>query len=564
VIEAQRPWLFGATVLSLCIVALILVLFQRNRHYGKLLEDQVRNRTAEIKAVIDNYKGVIWSVDHNKIITTIGGQYLNKIKIQSSFLIGKNLERARLIDKRLDIIDHVNKTFDEGTQDWISDIDGSMFHSITTPIFDSKNNMTSIVGSTDDVTELIILQRKLEAAVNDAQTANKAKSHFVTNMSHEMRTPMNVIVGLTELMLEDDDIPPVAKESLEKINIAGKTLMGIINDILDISKIEAGKFALRSARYDVAKMLNDIIVLNIVRIGEKPITFHMKIDENIPCVLLGDELRVKQIANNLLSNAFKYTQKGSVILGVNFEREGESEAWLSLYVSDTGIGIRGEDIEKLFADYNQVDPEANRKVEGTGLGLSITKRLVESMDGEITVESEYGKGTTFRLRIRQGFVIDIPLSQATLQNLAGFKYLEKQKQSNEKFVRPDLSYARVLVVDDMQTNLDVVKSMLAKYKIWVDCVMNGHDAVKYIDAGTPEYNVIFMDHMMPDMDGIETAGKIRALGTEYAKKIPIIALTANAAVGNEQMFLEHDFQAFLPKPVNIIDLDTIVRKWIQY
>jgi CheY-like chemotaxis protein len=185
------------------------------------------------------------------------------------------------------------------------------------------------------------------------------------------------------------------------------------------------------------------------------------------------------------------------------------------------------------------------------------------MDGKISVESEYGKGSTFSLRIRQGFVIDIPLSPITLQNLAGFKYLEKQKQTGEKFVRPDLSHARVLVVDDMQTNLDVVKSMLSKYKIWVDCVTSGRDAINYIDAGTPVYNVIFMDHMMPEMDGIETLTNIRALGTEYAKKIPIIALTANAAVGNEQMFMDNGFQAFLPKPVNIIDLDTIVRKWIQ-
>jgi signal transduction histidine kinase/CheY-like chemotaxis protein len=456
--------LIGAVGLSLCVVILICVLLKKKRHYGKQLENEVRNRTTELEKV---------------------------------------------------------------------------------------------------VSEMVILQKDLEAAVADAQTANIAKSRFIATMSHEMRTPMNAVVGLTDLMLEDEDIPPAAKENLKKISLAGKTLMGIIKDILDISKIEAGKLELLPKRYDMASLLNDVIVLNIVRIGEKPIALHLDIDENLPCVISGDELRIKQIINNLLSNAFKYTEKGTVTLGVHCERAGDMDVWLSMYVSDTGIGIRPEDIEKLFSDYNQVDTSANRKAEGTGLGLGITKRLVEQMGGEISVESEYGRGSRFNVRIRPGFVIDIPLSPITLKNLAGFKYMEKQKHTNEKLVRPDLSYARVLVVDDMQTNLDVVASMLRKYKMGVDCVTSGRDAVTYIEAGKPVYNLILMDHMMPEMDGIETAARIRAIGTEYAQAIPIIALTANAAVGNEQMFLENGFQAFLPKPVNIMNLDSVVRKWLR-
>jgi signal transduction histidine kinase/CheY-like chemotaxis protein len=443
-------------LLSLCVVALIFVLIKKNRHYGRQLEEQVHNRTAE----------------------------------------------------------------------------------------------------------LLTLHKELENAVAEARSANVTKSRFIATMSHEMRTPMNVVVGLTDLLLEEEDIPAAARDNLKKISIASKTLTGIINDILDISKIEAGKLELLPERYDMASLLNDVIVLNIVRIGEKPISLHLDIDENIPCVISGDELRVKQIINNLLSNAFKYTQKGTVTLGIRCERAGDMDVWLSIYVSDTGIGIRPEDAEKLFTDYNQVDTKANRKAEGTGLGLSITKRLVEHMGGKISVESEYGRGSTFSVHIRQGFVIDIPLSPITLKNLTGFKYMEKQKHKYEKLVRPDLSYARVLVVDDMQTNLDVVASMLRKYKIWVDCVTSGQEAIDHIDAGNPVYNVIFMDHMMPGMDGMETAAKIRAIGTAYALKIPIIALTANAAVGNEKMFLENGFQAFLPKPVNIVDLDTIVRKWL--
>jgi PAS domain S-box-containing protein len=561
-IEAQRPWLVGAIGLSLCILFLTFILLQRNRHYGRQLENQVHIRTAEMKAVIDNYKGIIWGVDIKNNITTFGGQFLERLGLLSSFLVGKNLTTTRLINEHLDINDYVEKTFREGAQNWISEADGSMFYSSTTPVYDITGNVMGVVGSSDDVTEMITLHKNLEAAVNEAQTANKAKSDFIANMSHEMRTPMNVVIGLTDLMLEDD-IPPAVRKNLEKISLAGRSLMGLINDILDISKIEANRLELIPVRYDTASLFSDVILLNMIRIGNKPITFKLDINENLPQSLFGDDLRVKQIANNLLSNAFKYTQKGTVTLGVNFDRAGDADVWLSLYVNDTGIGIRDADILKLFSDYNQVDTKANRQVEGTGLGLSITKKLVELMDGEIFVESEYGTGTTFRLRIRQGFVADTPLGAETANNLRSFSYSEKQKSVNEKLVRPDLSYARVLVVDDMRTNLDVVANLLRKYKMQVDCVTNGQDAINLIAAGEPVYDTIFMDHMMPNMDGIEATVNIRAIGTEYAKLIPIIALTANATAESKQLFFENGFQAFLAKPVNIRKLDIAIRTWVQ-
>jgi CheY-like chemotaxis protein len=237
--------------------------------------------------------------------------------------------------------------------------------------------------------------------------------------------------------------------------------------------------------------------------------------------------------------------------------------WLSLYVSDTGIGIRHDDLKKLFSDYNQVDVRANRKVEGTGLGLSITKRLVELMDGKISVESDYGKGTTFRLRIRQGFATDKPLGKETVESLRNFRYLDRKRRAQEKLERPDLSFARVLVVDDFTANLDVAAGMLRKYKMQVDCVISGQESINLIAAGEPVYNVIFMDHMMPGMDGIETTAAIRALGTEYAKNIPVIALTANAIAGNEQMFLENGFNAYLSKPFNVMLLDSVIRQWVK-
>jgi signal transduction histidine kinase/CheY-like chemotaxis protein len=403
-------------------------------------------------------------------------------------------------------------------------------------------------------------------ASSEAENASAAKSRFLANMSHEMRTPMNVIVGLTDLMLEDGDISSVAKKNLEKINTAGNTLMDLINDVLDISKIEAGKLDLMPVQYEVASMLNDIIALNVIRIEEKPIVFKLEIDENLPSHLFGDDLRVKQVLNNLLSNAFKYTKEGTVTLNVEYQREGrrrDDKIWITFCINDTGIGIRKKDIERLFSDYNQVDTHANRQIEGTGLGLSITKKFVDLMDGTISVESEYGKGSTFRVRINQGFVTDKIIGKETIENLRGFRYTDTNKRPHEKLVRADLSYARVLVVDDLPTNLDVTEGMLRKYKMQVDCVTGGQEAIDLIAAGEQIYDAVFMDHMMPGMDGMEATAAIRALGTDYAKNLPIIALTANVVAGNEQVFLDNGFDAFLPKPFNVMLLDSIIQRWVR-
>jgi signal transduction histidine kinase/CheY-like chemotaxis protein len=404
--------------------------------------------------------------------------------------------------------------------------------------------------------------KSLRETMESLKVASEAKSNFVANMSHEMRTPMNVIVGLTDLMLEEDDVSGKIKKNLKKINTAGTTLMGLINDVLDISKVEAGKLDLMLVQYDVPSLLNDIITLNIIRIEDKPITFKLDINEELPTTLLGDDLRVKQILNNFLSNAFKYTKKGSVTMTVSHRRD-YNYIWLSFSISDTGIGIRKEDMEKLFTDYNQVDTKANRKIEGTGLGLSITKKLVDLMNGEISVESEYGKGTVFHASIRQGYVTDTPIGKETAENLRDLHYSDEKKLADKKLVRKDLSYVKVLVVDDFPTNLDVAAGMLRKYKMQVDCVLSGQEAIDRVTAGEPVYNAIFMDHMMPGMDGIEAARIIRALGTKYAREIPIIALTANAIAGNEQMFLENGFNAFLPKPFNTMLLHVIIEKWLR-
>jgi CheY-like chemotaxis protein len=388
----------------------------------------------------------------------------------------------------------------------------------------------------------------------------------LANVSHEIRTPLNAIIGLGELEL-GKDLETETYNNLEKINNSGKVLLSIINDLLDISKIESGHFDLFPADYQTASLINDTVNLNIVRIGSKPISFHLHIDENLPSVLHGDEIRVRQILNNLLSNAFKYTREGKVTLemqGEGIEEDGTGKSvWLVCRVADTGIGIRQEDIGRLFSVYNQVDVRSNRYIEGTGLGLSISKNLVEMMEGSITVESQYGTGSVFTVRVKQGIVDGNPLGRHTKENLENFNFNVK-KRERRSYTRIRMPYARVLVVDDVTTNLDVAKGMMLPYGLTIDCVNSGKEAIRLIREAPVRYNAVFMDHMMPEMDGIEAVRIIRhEIGTDYAQTVPIIALTANAIIGNDKMFLENGFQDFLTKPIDMAKLDTCLIHWVR-
>jgi len=411
-------------------------------------------------------------------------------------------------------------------------------------------------------TALATVLIRVDAAKAKADADSKHKSAFLANMSHEIRTPLNVVIGLTNLILEDELLDKHTTDNLIKINNAGTTLLSIVNDILDFSKIESGKLTLSPVEYYTASLLNDIATLTITRLGEKPIEFHLDITEDLPNNLYGDDLRVKQVLTNLLTNAIKYTQQGHITLKVRSTIEGASSVWIDFAVTDTGMGIPKESQKKLFMDYYQVDDKANRHIEGTGLGLAITKNLVQMMEGQLAVESERGKGSTFFFRIRQGFVNDSVLGKDVAEKLRSFSYTDNKRIITQKLVRVNLSYAKVLVVDDMQTNLDVASGILRKYKMQVDLLDNGQAAIDRVKAESPRYDVIFMDHMMPGMDGIETVDKIRALGTEYARKVPIIALTANAIQGTDKMFYAHDFQAFVTKPIDVMEMDSVLRKWV--
>jgi signal transduction histidine kinase/DNA-binding response OmpR family regulator len=394
----------------------------------------------------------------------------------------------------------------------------------------------------------------------EAEAANRAKSFFLAFMSHEIRTPLNAIIGFAEILLQRR-LPLGIKEDMEKIHSAGTVLMGLINNILDFSKIESASVELASIDYTMPSMIHDILQMNLVRIGKKPISLELEADDTLPIKLRGDELRVKQILNNLLSNAIKYTKEGKVILHITWQAEDENTAVLTFVVEDTGQGIKDEDQQKLFSPYTQFNTRTNRNIEGTGLGLTITKNLVELMDGTISVKSEYGKGTTFTVVIKQRIVDKTPSGKETIENLKRFKFSGEQGD-RKKLIRKHMGDARILVVDDVAMNLDVVRGLVRPYGLTMDGVKSGPEAIELIRAGTPHYDLIFMDHMMPGMDGVEASRIIRSLDSAYAKKVPIIALTANVISGEMNMLLAGGIDDYLAKPIEIRKLNNILEKWV--
>jgi signal transduction histidine kinase/CheY-like chemotaxis protein/HPt (histidine-containing phosphotransfer) domain-containing protein len=523
---------------------------------------KIHSDAARLEAVVSNYPGVICSLDKNYELTLFDGLGASSLKADELFVETQGLEESPAKGVHDDILDRLRKTFAKDPQDWTFELKGKTYHAYLSYILDNFGNSTGVVGSFNDITEMSNLQAELESALEVAKKASSAKSNFLASMSHEMRTPLNAIIGLSELTLGTGDLSDEAHTNLEKIFGAGSMLLSTVNDILDISKIEAGRLEIVCNEYDIPSLINDTVTQNLMRIGEKPIKFVLDIEKDLPSRLGGDELRVKQILNNLLSNAMKYSKQGIVKLSIHCQREGEA-VWVTMIVQDSGVGIKPEDIGKLFLDYAQLDTKAHHKIEGTGLGLPITKRLVEMMGGSIHVESEYGKGSLFTVKICQKFISDETIGQELVESLKSFHYTNTKRSSRHRFARVKMPYARVLIVDDISTNLDVAKGLMKPYEMQIDCLTSGIRAIEAIRDEKVKYDAVFMDHMMPDIDGIEATRIIRQeIGTDYAKNVPIVALTANAVVGNEKMFLENGFQDFLSKPIDLMRLDTVLRRWV--
>jgi signal transduction histidine kinase/CheY-like chemotaxis protein/PAS domain-containing protein len=409
-----------------------------------------------------------------------------------------------------------------------------------------------------DITELVNAKEQAEKQRLEAETANKAKSEFLSHISHEIRTPMNAVLGTAEIYIQKETNSPDVDEAFNTIYSSGNLLLNIINDILDLSKIEAGKLELMAAAYDIPSIIYDTVQLNLLRYESKPIEFDLKIDENTPLNFYGDELRIKQILNNIISNAFKYTERGKVELSVSAEAKNGDEFILVLRVSDTGQGMTKTQIYKLFDEYTRFNMDANRTIVGTGLGMHITKRLVDAMNGEILVESELDKGSVFTVRLPQ-IRVDSDVCGAELASkLCGSRFKSMIKLSRAQIIHEFMPYGSVLIVDDVESNLYVAKGMLMPYGMKIDTAASGFEAVEKVKSGN-EYNLIFMDHMMPKMNGIEATKIIRDAGYNSA----VVALTANAVSGSSELFLSNGFDGYITKPIDIRELNAVLNRFIR-
>ncbi|MCH5252911.1 MAG: response regulator [Lachnospiraceae bacterium] len=437
--------------------------------------------------------------------------------------------------------------------------------SLTTSYIHNKGEK-SVVVVIDDVTELNELRdaqtalekiKKLnveyEKAKNEAILANEAKSLFLSNMSHEIRTPINAVLGMNEMILRECTDEQLLSYAAN-IQSSGKTLLFLINDILDMSKIESGKMEIIPVEYEPADVIMDLWNVIYLRASEKDLHISFSLDETLPKVLFGDDVRIKQIVTNLLTNAVKYTPQGGIEMHVSYERKEDDEIALTIAVKDTGMGIKEEDMGKLFESFQRLDEEKNRNIEGTGLGMNITMSLLKMMDGDMKVESEYQKGSTFTVTMPQRIVSDEPTGDfESIQN----RKRQGKAGNQETFEAPE---ARVLVVDDNAMNLTVFTALLKRTKMNITTAGSGKDCLELVKK--EPFHIIFMDHMMPEMDGIETLHEIQKLSDFPNEKTPVIALTANAVAGARETYLKEGFADFLTKPIDGDLLEQMIASYL--
>ncbi len=407
--------------------------------------------------------------------------------------------------------------------------------------------------STRLATFLDVTAQDLKEMAIKAENASLAKSQFLSNMSHEIRTPINAVLGMDEMILRECKDKTI-REYAENIRLAGNNLLGLVNDILDFSKIEAGKMDIIPVEYAVSSMLNDLVNMIRRRAEKKGLKFVVQVSESIPSILFGDEIRIKQVITNILTNAVKYTETGTVTLFVDYERQDEENILFNVSVRDTGIGIREEDIGKLFHAFERIEEERNRAIEGTGLGMNITQRLLTLMGSRLEVSSIYGEGSVFSFAVKQEVRNWEPMGNF---EDAYHRLLAEREEYKESFTAPT---ARILVVDDTVMNITVVKGLLKQTRVKIDVAESGYECLNMVTK--EHYDIIFLDHRMPGLDGIETLQRMRHLEGNLNRETPVISLTANAVSGARAMYIEAGFEDYLTKPIHSAQLESLMVKYL--
>ena len=420
-------------------------------------------------------------------------------------------------------------------------------------IYDDFDDTIGYIIIVTDLSERMNSMKRLEEAKQDAENANHAKSTFLANMSHEIRTPMNAIIGFSELVLKMN-ITDEVRSYVNDIKFSSHNLLAIINDILDISKIESGKMELVLDSYFTSQLLNDVSMIISPQVKQKGLHFEAKIDQNIPRVLYGDKVRLRSVLTNILNNAVKYTQEGSITFEASIVKQTTTHVTLEFKISDTGIAIRPENLENLFESFERFDQKIHYGIEGSGLGLAISNGYINLMGGQINVESTYQVGSTFTVILEQKIIDDKPLEQDYSKNTIA--------QNTTSISNMKLYGVSVLVADDNIINLRVAHGILSYYGLVVDTASSGTEALEL--CRTKKYDFVFMDQMMPEMDGIEAMREVRKLNTHYAKGGPgkIIVLTADAIKGARESLIKQGFDEYLGKPINVAQLERLFHRYM--